>query len=303
MKTTCIKINIRHTIVLFGTILGFASCGEVYDLNGYDWEPELPLSDTVFNREIFIRNYGDNPPAGHSPLDAMDPMLFSLERFSSINLFYKTTERWDLSFSGLFRSSIGVNNGRTAGLGYGSSAIAEIAVLDTPYSKVTHIPENIRFQAPGEVGLDAQGTLSNQLGHVVYTFGGNFVRPDKVAGYDENDPQSSLEANQYMHMMYCLSEDLITAFPKAKSLQNKPLKPRTIIIKTARGNYAKLETQSIYKGVTDPILMRRGYEVPIYSFRYILIKADEGRFGFVTRKPSLTVNMSNKTITVGKEKI
>jgi len=303
MNSLCIKKRIKYIIVLCGTILGFASCGEVYDLNGYDWEPELPLSDSVFNREIYIRNYGDNLPAGHNPLDAMDPMLFSLERFSSINLFYKTTERWDLSFSGIFRSNIGVNNGRTAGIGYGSSAIAEIAILDTPYSKVTHVPENLRFQAPGEVGLDAQGTLSYEMGHVIYTFGGNFVRPDKVTGYDENDPVASAEANQYRHMLYCLSEDLITAFPKAKNIQGKPLRPRTIIIKTARGNYAKLETQSIYKGITDPILMRRGYEVPIFAFRYMLIKADEGRFGFVARKPSLTVNMTNKTVTVGKEKI
>lgn len=303
MKTTCIKKRIKYITVLCGTILVFASCGEVYDLNGYDWEPELPLSDSVFNREIYIRNYGDNLPAGHSPLDDMDPMLFSLERFASINLFYKTTERWDLSFSGIFRSNIGVNNGRTAGIGYGSSAIAEIAVLDTPYSKVTQVPANLRFQAPGEIGLDAQGTISYQMGHAVYTFGGNFVRPDKVTGYDENDPKASLEANQYRHMLYCLSEDLIATFPKAKNLQGKPLRPRTIIIKTARGNYAKLETQSIYKGITDPLLMRRGYEVPIYAFRYMLIKADEERFGFVARKPSLTVNMSTKTVTVGKEKL
>lgn len=299
----CMHPRTKITLFLFGLILTFISCGKVYDLNGHDWEPETPMSDSVFNREIYIRNYGDNLPAGHNPLDAMDPMLFSLERFSSINLFYKTTERWDLSFSGIFRSNIGVNNGRTAGIGYGSSAVAEIAVLDTPYSKVTHVPENLLFQAPGEIGLDAQGTISYQMGHVIYTFGGNFVRPDKVTGYDENDPVASQEANQYRHMLYCLSEDLIKTFPKAKNLQGKPLRPRTLIIKTARGNYVKLETQSIYKGITDPLQMRRGYEVPIYAFRYMVIKADEARFGFVARKQSLTVNMSNNSVTVGKEKL
>lgn len=292
--------RIKYATALFGIMMTMISCGDVYDLNGFDWEPETPLSDSVFNREIYIQNYGDNLPLGHNPLDQMDPMLFSLEKFSSINLNYKSTERWDLSFSGIFRSNISVNNGRAPGIGYGSSAIGEVAILDTPYSKLTHVPDDISFAVPGNVGLDDQGTLSYEMGHVVYTFGGNFIRPDKVTGYDESDPKAAQEANQYRHMLYCLSEDLVKSFPKAKNLQGKPLQPRTMIIKTARGNYVKLETQSVYKGVSDPLVMRRGYTVPIYTFRYMVIKADERRFGFVARKPSLTVNMSNKEVTVGK---
>ncbi len=300
MKNICINATMRTVVSLFGTILTLASCGDVYDLNGFDWEAETPLSDSVFNREIRVLNYGDNLPRGHSPLDDMDPMLFSLEKFSSVNLNYKTTERWDISFSGIFRSSIGVNNGKSQGIGYGSSAMGGIAVLDTPYSKLMHVPENINFSSPGDIGLDAQGTLSYKTGHAVYTFGGNFVRPDKVSGYDESDPKAVQEANLYRHMIYCLSEDLIAAFPNAKNLQGKPLRPRTIVIKTARGNFVKLETQSVYKGVKDPLLMRRGYTVPIYTFRYMAIKADEQRFGFVTRRPALAVNMSTNTVSVQK---
>ncbi|QBQ42083.1 hypothetical protein [Sphingobacterium psychroaquaticum] len=300
MIKQCIHTRIKLIIILFGLIPTFFSCGDVYDLNGFDWEADTPLSDSVFNREIIIYNYGDNLPSGHSPLDDMDPMLFSLERFSSINLNYKTTERWDLSFSSIFRSSIGINNGKSRGIGYGSSAVGGIVVLDTPYSKVTHVPENLLFTAPGNVGLDAQGTLSYEMGHAVYTFGGNFVRPDKVSGYDENDPAASKEANLYRHMIYCLSEDLVNKFPKAKNLQGKPLRPRTMIIKTARGNYVKLETISIYKGVTDPLQMRRGYASPMYTFRYTVIRAEEARFGFVLRKPALHVNMSTNTTSVGK---
>src|SRR3954470_18250921 len=94
------------------------SCGKVYDLNGSDWEADVPPSDSVFNREIQILDLGANLPAGHEPLDAEDPMFFSLERFTSIGIGYKSTERWDISFSGPSRSNISANNGTRSGFGY-----------------------------------------------------------------------------------------------------------------------------------------------------------------------------------------
>lgn len=286
-------------LLLFVAIL-LTSCGKVYDKNGFDWEPDFPPSDSVFNREIQILNYGANLPIGHSPMDETDPMFFSLEKFSSINSNYRVTNRWDISFSGLFRSGIGTNNGGLKGYGYGSSAVGAIAVLDTPYSKVTAVPENISFVSPGSVGLDFQGAMSYTMGHVVYTYGGNFIRPDKVTGYDENDPVASQEANLYRHMIYCMSEDLVNKFPNAINFQKQKIRPRTMIIKTARGNFVKMETQSFYKGVTDPFLMRRGLTIPVFSFRYMVIRADEKRFGFVKRQSSLTVDMSTGKTTIGK---
>lgn len=301
MSSKCMYKKIKTFALVFGVILTLASCGDVYDLNGFDWEPDVPPSDSVFNREIQVLNYGDKLPAGHSPLDDMDPMYFSLEKFSSVNTNYKSTDRWDIAFSGLFRSGITTNNGIAQGLGYGSTGVGAIVILDTPYSKITQVPENLVFSSPGNIGLDYQGTMSYSMGHVVYTFGGNFVRPDKVQGYDPSDPVATQEANLYRHMVYCLSEDLLKNFPNAKNLQKTALRPRTMIIKTARGNYVKMETQSFYKGVTDPMLMKRGLQIPVFSFRYMVIKADEARFGFVARKPALTVNMSTQTTTVAPQ--
>ncbi len=273
-----------------------SSCGEVYDLNGFDWEPELPLSDSVFNREIQIVNYYDES-TGQNFWDNSDSRYFSLERFSAINPNYKSTKRWDIAFSGMY---ITTNNGTAQGLGYGSSGLGGIAILDTPYSKLTEVPEDIVFTTPGSIGLDYQGTMSYVIGYAVYTYGGNFVRPDKVSNYDENDANAAAEANLYRHMIYGLSEDLLKAFPDAKNLQKTALRPRTMLLRTANGNYAKLEVQSIYKDTLDPLLMKRGIPIPYLSFRYMVIKEDEKRFGFVVRQPSLTIDLSRNVTTVGE---
>lgn len=117
-----------------------ASCGDVYDLNGFDYEPDVPMSDTLFNRDILVMNLGDNLPEGHKPLDANDPLYFSLEKLNSTNTLYKTTDRWDMAFSGQGRSSITTNNGKVAGLGYGSSAVGGLYLAELAYSIIQDVP-------------------------------------------------------------------------------------------------------------------------------------------------------------------
>lgn len=265
-----------------------SSCGKVYDLNGVDWEADVPPSDSVFNREIQILNLGANLPAGHQPLDAEDPMFFSLERFTSIGIGYKTTDRWDVSFSDMARSTISANNGKKSGFGYGGSGIGGIVVLDAGFDEVTEIPDDSQFQYPGQVGLDDQGAFGAPLGHVIYTFFGNPLRPDKMKDLDNPDPAAQVEVNKYQHMMYCLSQDMAKTF---KDIH--PLRPRTVIIKTAKGNYAKMETQSLYDGILDPMQMRRDKDIkmPVYTFRYVVVKADERRFGFMITRPKLTIKL------------
>jgi hypothetical protein len=271
------------TIILLGS-----SCGKVYDLNGSDWEADVPPSDSVFNREIQVLDLGAHLPAGHEPLDADDPMFFSLERFSSIGIGYRSTDRWDISFSGMYRSTISGNNGSRAGFGYGTSAIGGLVVLDAAFDDVTQIPDDSKFQYPGSTGLDDQGAFGLPLGHVVYTFFGNFLRPDKMKDIDNPDPAIQAEVNAYQHMMYCLSQRTVETFKNVH-----PLRPRTIIIKTAKGNYAKMETQSMYGGILDPMEMRRGKNIkmPAYSFRYVVVKADERRFGFMVNRSKLTIKL------------
>lgn len=294
--------SILKTIIFIFVAAGLcSSCGKVYDKNGFDFEPNVPPSDSVYNREILIQNLGENLPDGHKPVDATDPLYFSLEKFSSVHLAYKTTDRWDLAFLGNSRSEISGNNGRVTGLGYGSSSIGGILVTDSAYSKVTKIPEDGQFKIPGRSGLDAIGFFGEPMGHVAYTFYGNIFRPDKVVGYLDNtyDQATQAEASKYAHMMYALSEDFAKTFPVTTN--GDSTKCRTLLIRTASGNYAKVEMLSYYKNTTDPREMNRGRGNAI-SFRYMVVKADEKRFGFTPRRKPMTLNMSTRKVTVGPMK-
>lgn len=295
---------------IFSILFLLASCGDVYDLNAFEWEPETPLNDSVFNREITVLNFqplegvaGIQQPSDRSPLDAEQPStLFSLERFSRIHPAYTVSERWDLSIGAL--ASITANSGIGRGPGYGSNAVGGLVVLDTLYSKIKNVPAAIIFEEPGYGGLDAQGTFSNRIGTTVYTFGGNFIRPDKVINRDSPDPKLAHEALMYSHMLYALSEDLIRTFPNAKNISGGTLRPRAMVVRTARGNYAKVEMLSYYHDILDPEEMRRGLEnflVGSVSFRYMVIKADELRFGFVERRPPMTIDMTRGTKIIGEE--
>lgn len=105
-------------------------------------------------------------PAGHPPLDNDDPMFFSLERFSSVPIGYKSTGRCDIAFSGIYRSEITPNNGSFTGFGYGTAAVGGVMVLDTPQ---TQTRLGLIFYAvisaciPGEkLRIDVEVMLSNR---------------------------------------------------------------------------------------------------------------------------------------------
>lgn len=296
MKTTAINKLIKQVGLALVILSGFASCGEIYDLNGFDWEPDTPASDSVFNRYIYIRDFGKaNLQEGHRPADATDPLLFSLEKFTSVHNGYKTSTRWDICFLGV---NIESNNGSKAGYGYGSSAIGGLLLLDSAFSAVAAVPEGYPFVIPGNYGLN--DFMGSGLGHALYSFLSNPIYPEIIELDGHPDPEKSLMAKQYKHMIYYLSEDLANLFPSDKFPDNDWLRPRTFIVRTANGNYAKLEMQSYYKGTVNPKEMSRKLPQNYHSFRYMVIPASEKRFGFIERRPPLTIDFSKKTSTVGQ---
>lgn len=299
MKNPCTHTTMKLSTLIFGVILTLASCGEIYDQNGFDFEPDIPLSDSVYNREIQILDLGvANIPEGHRPFDGRDPLFFSLERISSTHLGYQKSTRWDMAFSGLYRHEISSNNGSAQGtygrnaFGYGGGGLGGILVIDSAYSEVNEIPPDSYFQAPGIIGmLGLDDYIGTADGYCFYTFFGNVFRPDLA---ENND--------RYWHMLYCFSEDFVEAFPDEYGSHRIKATPKTIIVRTALGNYAKVEIQSFYKNTLDPLDMRRSAEkpVPYFSFRYMVIKKEERRFGFVERRPPLTVDLTTKKVTVGQ---
>ncbi|MDR2283315.1 MAG: HmuY family protein, partial [Sphingobacterium sp.] len=160
------------------------------------------------------------------------------------------------------------------------------------YDDVTEVPEEHLFQTPGYSGLDDQGEFGTPMGQAVYTFFGNFLRES----LGQDDPEQ-----QYWHMVYPLNKQVLQSFPNASSRHDgTPLRPRTLVIKTASGNYAKIEVQSYYKDILDPLKMIRHHDTPAgcISFRYIVIKAADRRFGFVERGKKMTINMTTRRTNI-----
>lgn len=289
------KHKTLYVLASFLAALHLVSCGKIYDRNGADWEADTPISDSVFNRDIVIKNLTGDDVSFTSLMG--DPILFSFEKFQRIALPYQVTDRWDIAYGGVFYSQINTNNGRLAGLGYGSSAVGAVAVVMKPYSEVNEVPDDHEFKAAGYASLDELGGIGFGYGHVAFTFEDNMFRRDKIAGLDSPDPLIAAEANKYLHILYPLSEDFVRQFPYTED--GKEVKPRTFIFRTAKGNYVKFETISYYKNIYDPMDMKRGIPYA-YSFRYMAIKNDERRFGFVERRTPMELDLNTGKKTIGE---
>jgi hypothetical protein len=96
-------------------------------------------------------------------------------------------------------------------------------------------------------------------------------------------------------MLYALSENMAKVLPVTTN--GDSTKPRTLLVRTAKGNYAKVEILSYFKNTLDPLEMNRGKGYAL-SLRYMVVKAAEKRFGFTPRRKPMTVNLTTRTVTV-----
>ncbi|MBT2560151.1 HmuY family protein [Pedobacter sp. ISL-68] len=212
-------------------------------------EPEPPVvpGSVAFNKLITVSNFGEALPEGSQPLDDQAPIYFSLENNGSVPLDYKRTSRWDVSFAGTYRSFMGGNNGSNPlNLGTGGPGKGGIMVLEKNFDQVTDVPTDEQFKTGSTlIGADASGAYGMGTGYYYYDFDGK----GKGDG-----------SYEYQHVAYALQDT------------------RTVIVRTANGNYAKIKMQSIYKDLLDPATWRRNSPHPYFSFQYVLAKAGSKKF-------------------------
>lgn len=210
-------------------------------------EPGPETSDTMFNRLITVLNFGEALPDDMNNTDEQAPIFFSLEQNQAVSVTYKKSARWDLTFSGIYRSFMGGNNSNNAvNFGYQGSGKGGIAIYAKDFDKVTDIPDDSVFRTgSGIIGTDDAGFYGQGVGYYVYDFGGTL--------YGDGSPQTQ-------HVAYVLQSG------------------RTVVIKTARGNYAKIKMLSIYKDMLDPKQWKRDSPHPYFSFQYVLAKAGSKKF-------------------------
>ncbi|WP_146746621.1 HmuY family protein [Sinomicrobium soli] len=227
-----------------------------------DTEPDFVTDESIFNRLITVSNLGGELPEGHEPMDEQDPLYYSLENEATVNTHYKQTDRWDISFSGIYRSFAGGNNGSdVANLGYKGPGVGGILILEKAFDDVIDIPDDSEFRTPtGIIGTDDAGAFGNGIGYYCYDFGGDIFNDGSY---------------EYQHIAYCLA-DTTTVYEGTE--KERTLLPRTMIVKTAKGNYAKIKMISLYKDLTDPDEWKRNSPHVYYTFQYVLAKAGSSKF-------------------------
>ena len=225
-------------IFLFLLSVSFQSCEK--QAVKPEEKPDPIENEAQFNRLIRVSNYGEALPEGSAPTSDQSAIYFNLESNIAINPDFKQSNRWDISFSGIYRSFLNCNSEKTGGTGKGA-----ILLVKQKFEDVIDIPDEKLFRK-GEkpYGTDDSGDFGEGLGWYIYDFTGA-IKGDGT------------EAKT--HICY-------------------PIPDRTLIIKTAKGNYAKIRILSIYKDLLNPKDWLKNSPKPYFTFEYVLVKAGSKTF-------------------------
>ncbi|MFA4866852.1 MAG: HmuY family protein [Pedobacter sp.] len=154
---------------------------------------------------------------------------------------------WDLAFGGTMTCMLSGNNGNDeANYGVGSTAKGGILILEKPFEEVNDVPADADFKTGKNlIGLDAEGVYGSGIGWCLYDSKGT-IRGDGSA-----DKQ---------HVIYAMPEK------------------RTVIIRTAKGDYAKIKMISGYKDAftADKWFMNTPHM--FYTFEYVVVPKGSTKF-------------------------
>ncbi|GAA0525887.1 HmuY family protein [Chitinophaga japonensis] len=188
---------------------------------------------------------------------AATTLYYSLARNQVVPASQVQTNNWDIAFTGIYNSSVYVNNGQSqyspgyGGPGRGAIALAMYADIEAQYydaagHRLASIPVRTLFDQAFDrvttaVADDAfNGYPSVELDYFLGT-------GDGWAWYDFYGVLYPGRADK-AHVAYAL--------------------PRPLIVRTAKGNYAKVVIYSLYKGA--PVDPDRSHKPGYISFKYAI---------------------------------
>lgn len=269
---------IKTTIVMAGCLV-VLSCSKSDD-PAPDEKTELPALPAVTVTTSGEYTVNDLPGDLTKTMEGKDitddgnfsTLYYSLEDGRAVPKEYAATDKWDIAFAGVYNSTVWANNGSVkyesggSNPGYGSPARGmfylivdeevdkkyynsathtprqvpiPFSYLDEAYDKITKVPvTDDKFDFYGALGLDH--FLASGDGYAYYDFYGNMA---------PGNPKKA-------HVVYNMA--------------------RPFIIKTAKGNYAKVILYSFYKG--KPENPDRDNTAPYLSFKYTLLKDGSKEF-------------------------
>ncbi|NGM62223.1 hypothetical protein G5B30_09880 [Sphingobacterium sp. SGG-5] len=220
--------------------------------------PEDTGKTDNYYKLIRVKNLPIAPTDEGSTPNPDDHYLYSLSENRTIPIDSANSTKWDLAFGGMFTSFLSANNGNDDdNYGKGSGGKGEIAIVESTFDEVTEIPQNLTYHTGKDIiGTDDQGFFGNGIGWYLYDFNGTYVREG---------------AAEDQHVAYALAE------PITKK-DGTTVQPRTVILKTAKGDYAKIKMISCYKDLFSQELWKKGEPIMYATFEYILIPAGSTKF-------------------------
>jgi hypothetical protein len=220
--------------------------------------PPPPTASTVpYYKLVTVSNLADSL-ADSNPTAVQPPFFFSLAYNTEQPAAYAKTTYWDICFSSTDNSFISANNGNNAtNAGYQGPGKGGITIVVQDFDSVTAIPPDNAFKTgTAVIGTDDAGAFGNGIGWYLYDYGGTVV--------------SDGRANK-MHVAYALGNAL-------KLANGTTLPARTIIVKLANGDYAKIKMISCYKNALTPDQMFIDTPHMFYTFQYVIVPAGSTKF-------------------------
>lgn len=270
MKYT-IKILSKWNLASLAALFFIASCSKNEDSEEKPL-PKLPPITVTQSGEYTITELPGDTLSTMKGKDVNDngsgfkPLFYSLEDGRVIPEEYADTDKWDIAFTSIYNSSIWANHGEVIfdngnkGPGYGSPARGGIyLVIDNTvetqyYDKTKRRPSQVpisktlfdeAYNNVKTVSIADNQFLSREYLSLDYFLGSG-------SGYSFYDFYGSMfpDNPKKAHIVYNL--------------------PRPIIIKTAKGNYAKLIIYNTYKG--QPNNPSLDDKAPYLTFKYKILK-------------------------------
>jgi hypothetical protein len=191
--------------------------------------------------ENFLAPVDDSQPTTPPPV-----VFFSLANKEQVAAEFKTTARWDISFASLYNSFIGANNGKDEkNIGYGANGVGGILILKQPFEEVINVPAATEFSTSKSYGTDDLGAFGEGTGWYLYDFAGT-IRGDG--------------SEQKKHVAYAMPES------------------RTLVVRTASGDLAKIKMISCYKDAFTPDKWFKDTPHMYFTFEYVLIPKGSTKF-------------------------
>lgn len=221
----------KHWIWAAAAVLVMSACSKDKDNNEQE--------ETIYNKLVTVENFnGDTASTDKSVF------YYSLELNETGKVASVLSAGWDISFSGTVNTGIGGNNGAdntdNASFGSGGPGKGGVMILDKPFDEVTKVPDDAVFSTKAVAfGLDTAGSFGAGMGWCVYDFAGNLR---SKLGFGGNGPNQA-------HTCWARPD-------------------RTIIVRTAAGNYAKVKIISLYKDAPEE--PETTDESPFFTFQYVI---------------------------------